>query len=190
MWSAWERISGESRGDRWAELLSAAAAFHLAVAHEPKPEFIERRADRWRIADRVAWGELPSEDFEAIPHLGRLLQAREPLALTSQLIHGDLVGNVLFADDLPPGIIDLSLYWRPVSYSAALVVGDALAWEGAPPSVIDLIRHFEGWQQLLVRAVTFRMVVNELARRAEPWRNDLREHYRALVDRVLGLAST
>lgn len=105
-------------------------------------------------------------------------------------MHGDLVGNVLFVEGLPPAIIDLSLYWRPVAYSAALVVGDAFAWEDAPPSIIDLIGHFPSWQQLLLRAVIFRMVVNDLARRAELWRNDLTEHYRPLVDRVIELATT
>lgn len=190
MWAAWERLQGEHRNYRWAELLAAAAAFHVAVANEPKPEFIQRRVDRWRIADRVAWAELSSREFEDVPHLGRLLAARRPLSLPSQLVHGDLVGNVLFAEGLPPAIIDLSLYWRPTGYSAALVVGDALAWEDAPPSIIDLITHIPSWQQLLLRAVIFRMVVNDLARRAEPWRNDLTEHYRPLVDRVIELAST
>lgn len=189
MWAAWERLPGEHRTDRWAELLSAAAAFHDAVANEPKPEFIGRRIDRWRIADRVAWGELSSREFEGIAHLGRLLAARRPLSLPSQLVHSDLVGNVLFAEGLPPAIIDLSLYWRPTGYSAALVVGDALAWEEASPSIIDLITHIPSWQQLLLRAVIFRMVVNDLARRAEPWRNDLTEHYRPLVDRVIEFAS-
>ncbi len=189
-WGAWTRIVGERRSDRWPELLAAADAFHRVVAGVARPEFIDRRSDRWRIAARVAWSELPSDEFEGIAHLGRLLDARRPLALGGQLIHGDLVGNVLFADGSPPGIIDLSLYWRPVGYSAALVVGDALAWEDAAPSIIGLIEHFSGWQQLLVRAVIFRMVVNELAKRAMPWRNDLTEHYRPLVDRVVALAKS
>lgn len=189
-WSAWSRLEGEHSVTRWPEVLAGAAAFHAAVARVAKPEFIERRVDRWRIADRVAWEELPADEFAQVPLLDRLLAARRPVNLPSQLIHGDLVGNVLFADGQPPGIIDLSLYWRPVGYSAALVVGDALAWEGADPSIIESLESFPEWQQMLLRAVMFRMVVNELPRRAEPWRNDLTEHYRPLVDRVAELAST
>ncbi len=188
-WSAWTRLTGEHSTTRWPELLAAAAAFHAATADVPKPEFIERLSDRWRIADRVAWGELSGSEFAAITHMERLLAVRRPLDLPSQLIHGDLVGNVLFADGLPPAIIDLSLYWRPVGYGAALVVGDALAWERASPSILGLIEHFAEWPQLLLRAVVFRIVVNELGRRAEPWRNDLSEHYRPVVELAVSVAT-
>ncbi|MGH2378521.1 MAG: TIGR02569 family protein [Candidatus Limnocylindria bacterium] len=188
-WSAWSRLEGEHSVTRWPELLAAAAAFHAAVSGVARPEFIDRRTDRWRIADRVAWEELPASEFAHVPHLGRLLAARRPIDLPRQLIHGDLVGNVLFADGLPPAIIDLSLYWRPVGYSAALAVGDALAWEGAEPPILGLIRDFPEWPQLLLRAVIFRMVVSELARRAEPWRSDLRDHYRPVVDLAVSEAS-
>jgi len=188
-WAAWTRLAGEHSNTTWPELLGAAAAFHASLADVARPEFIERRSDRWRIADRVAWAELPVDDFAGVPHLERLLAMRRPLVLPSQLVHGDLVGNVLFADGLPPALIDLSLYWRPAGYSAALVIGDALAWEGAAASIVGLLGHYADWEQLLLRAVIFRMVVSELARRAEPWRNDLTEHYRPLADLVISLAT-
>lgn len=189
-WAAWTREAGEHSTTRWPELLAAAAAFHEAVAGVSKAEFIERRSDRWRIADRVAWGEMSASDLAGLTHVDRLLAARRPLDLPRQLIHGDLVGNVLFADDLPPAIIDLSLYWRPVGYSAALVAGDALTWEGASRDILKLIDHFSQWQQLLVRAVLFRILVNELARRAEPWRADLSHEYRTVVELVLSTVTT
>jgi uncharacterized protein (TIGR02569 family) len=181
-WSAWTRVPGEHSSTKWEELLAAAAAFHAAVADIPRPDFIERRADRWRIADRVAWGELSGAEFASVRHVERLLAARRQVDLPSQLIHGDLVGNVLFADGLPPAIIDLSLYWRPVAYSAALMIGDAIAWEGASPSIVGLIEHLPEWSQLLLRAVIFRVVVSELARRAIPGRGDQGDHYRRVVD--------
>ncbi len=86
---------------------------------------------------------------------------------------------------VPNPLIDLSLYWRPVGYSAALVVGDALTWEGASREIIGLIDHFAEWPQLLLRAVLFRIVVNELARRAEPERADLSSEYERIVALVL-----
>lgn len=189
-WSAWTREAGEHSTTRWPELLAAAAAFHDAVAGVSKPEFIERRSDRWRVADRIAWGEISASDLAGLTHVDRLLAARCPVDLPRQLIHGDLVGNVLFADGLPPAIIDLSLYWRPVGYSAALVAGDALTWEGASPDILRLIEHFSQWQQLLLRAVLFRILVNELARRAEPWRADLSHEYRTVVQLVLSVVRT
>ena len=188
-WSAWTRVAGEHSTTRWPELLEAASAFHAAVAAEAKPEFIERRADRWRTADRIAWGDLPVSDLGQNRHVERLVRARRPVNLPSQLIHGDLVGNVLFAAGLPPALIDLSLYWRPPGYSAVLVAGDAIAWEGADRSVLDLIRRFDEWPQLLLRAVLFRVVVSELAKRAEPWRADITHEYDEIVALALALAT-
>lgn len=191
-WTAWTRLAGAYSRTRWADLLDAASAFHAATSAVPKPEFIDRLGrvmtsplDRWRFGDRIAWGEAPVGDLSGVTHIAPLLQACRQLELPSQLIHGDLVGNVLFADGLPPGIIDLSLYWRPVGYSAALVVGDAITWEGAPHETLDLLRNVAGWPQLLLRAVLFRVVVNELARRADLSRGDLSDEYGRVVSLAL-----
>lgn len=186
-WSAWTRVVGEHSTTRWPELLRAAAALHEAISAVPKPAWIDRRMDRWRVADRVAWGEVSADDLRGATHVAALLAARRPVDLRSQLVHADLVGNVLFADGLPPAIIDLSLYWRPVGYSAALVVGDALTWEGASRDIVHLIDPFPHWPQLLLRAILFRIVVNELARRAEPARADLGAEYAPVVEFVLSL---
>jgi hypothetical protein len=120
------------------------------------------------------------------PHLAALVGARRPVTLRAQLVHCDRVGNVLFEAGRPPAIIDLSLYWCPPEYSAVLVVADAMTWEGAPERVIGLIDRLAEWRQLFLRPVTFRVVVNELARRAEPARGDLRQHY----DHIVALATT
>ena len=57
----------------------------------------------------------------------------------SQVVHGDLTGNVLFAPGLPPALIDLSLYWRSPSYAEGVVIADALCWQGADASVLGLL---------------------------------------------------
>lgn len=51
-------------------------------------------------------------------------------------MHGDLLGNVLFAAGLPPAVIDISPYWRPPEYAEAIVVADALCWYGATPTLL------------------------------------------------------
>lgn len=114
-WSAWSWVSGAHSATRWPELLAAAAAFHETLSGAPRPEFIDRRADRWRIAARVAWGELPWAELRDTIHLAALVAARGPVTLPAQLVHCDLTGNVLFEPGLPPAIIDLSLHWRPPS---------------------------------------------------------------------------
>jgi uncharacterized protein (TIGR02569 family) len=187
-WCAWTRVAGEHQQDRWQETLAAADAFHRAIAATARPTFIDRRNDRWRIADRVAWEEIPVEDFKGVPYVAELASARRPISTPSQLIHGDLVGNVLFAEGLAPAIIDLSLYWRPAGYSAALVVANAIAWERAPISTVDLLSAIAESRQLFVRAALFRVVVSELAHRAMPWREQIPDYYQRIAELALSLA--
>ena len=54
----------------------------------------------------------------------------EPLG-ADQLVHADLTGNVLLTRDAPPGIIDISPYWRPPAYAEGIVVADAMCWHDA-----------------------------------------------------------
>ena len=110
-------------------------------------------SNRWADADRVAWGEA---EGELPPSARPLLAQRRPVDLPSQLIHGDLGGNVLFHGSLPPAVIDVSPYWRPVGYAAAIVVADAVAWEGAGDEVVERLLRRQG-DQLLLRAVLFRI---------------------------------
>lgn len=83
------------------------------------------------------------------PLHGRL----EELDLPSQVVHGDLSGNVLFADGAPPAVIDLTPYWRPAAFAAAVVVVDALVWGGGDPSLLRRVDH-----QLLLRAELRRLL--------------------------------
>jgi len=83
------------------------------------PPFLKNAAHRWAWADRVAWMELSLENVPSVDHevkttlagfLQRLDAIRKPIdprTIHDQLIHGDMTGNVLFADDpltAPPGI--------------------------------------------------------------------------------------
>lgn len=141
-WCAWEFIEAAlagRNGGRWPETIAACRAFHVAIANEPRPSFLDRRGDAWAEADRLAFGERPIEPLppfrEPIARLTRLLR---PVDAPSQLIHGDFTANVLFADGEPPCVIDFSPYWRPAAFALGVVIGDALSWTDADPSIIDL----------------------------------------------------
>ena len=110
------------------------------------------------MGDRVAWGELP------FPELDDVLAALDPVEEKSQLIHGDLTGNVLFHDELPPAIIDFTPYWRPLEFQSAVIVADALVWEGAPPELADVVD-----PQYLLRALIYRGVTSIVA--GTEWRS-------------------
>ncbi|WEW57263.1 hypothetical protein PRK78_002728 [Emydomyces testavorans] len=146
-------------GRQWNRILRAGRAFleDLAAAvHEP-PAFIATRNHRWAKGDRVAWSEEPEENIQS------------PLAAETvkcQLVHGDLAGNVLFPEtdsNEAPAIIDLSLYWRPVEYTEAIVVADGLIWYGEGEDLVRLLGTDEFRLQMLVRALIFRLVASSEA---------------------------
>ena len=82
-----------------------------------------------------------------------------PIGGGGQVIHGDLTENVLFDEQEPPAIIDLALYWRPAALATAIVVADAIVWEGATDELFHLGTRTEpDFGQLLARALIFRLV--------------------------------
>jgi uncharacterized protein (TIGR02569 family) len=157
-WTASEYLVGEHRPGRWREIIHVGERFHGALAGLPRPDaIIDARADPWAVGDRVAWGEAP------FPELDDVLAALDPVDAPSQLIHGDLTGNVLFHDTLPPAILDFAPYWRPTEFGSAIVVADALDWEGAPDDLADIVD-----RQYLLRALVYRAVTSRVAGRAGP----------------------
>jgi uncharacterized protein (TIGR02569 family) len=167
-WCAAQYQPGRHRQRRWAEIIAVAARFHAALREVPRPPFLDARSTPWAISDRVAWGEIPASDFAEVRHLPRLTAAMRPASTPGQLIHGDLSGNVLFHDQLPPAIIDFTPYWRPAAYAAAIVVADALVWEGADRQVLGTVGHLDDFGQYLVRALIFRSLTDWICNRGQP----------------------
>jgi uncharacterized protein (TIGR02569 family) len=156
----------------------------------PKPRFLDDRSSAWAVGDRVAWGEISSAEFLEVPHLRALAAAVRPVAAPSQIIHGDLSGNVLFHEELAPAIIDFSPYWRPACYASAIVVADALLWEGADRQILDEVRDIEDFGQYLLRALIFRLVSEWLLSRRESRAGALNSGaWPQAVDLACGLAA-
>ena len=187
-WCAWTFVEGEHRLGAWAEAIAVGERFHDALASFPRPALLDRRTDHWAIGDRVAWGELPAAAFAHMKHVPELAAALRPVTAASSLVHGDLTGNVLFADGLPPAVIDLSPYWRPPAFASAIVVGDALVWEGADERLLDAVSHVPDFPQFLLRALIYRAVVDALFRPGEPRRPDDEDEFLAPVELACRLA--
>jgi uncharacterized protein (TIGR02569 family) len=161
-WVAVPYLVGEHGQGAWLEIVAAGEALHATLRRIGRPTLLDARTSRWAISDRAAWDEIPGVPPRHAPLLDRLRDLTRPINLPSQLVHGDLTGNVLFASGLPPAVIDLSLYWRPADYAAAVVAADALLWEGAHPAALESLFIRPDFGQLLVRALRFRLLADLL----------------------------
>jgi uncharacterized protein (TIGR02569 family) len=125
---------------------------------------------RARHGESATWYSslLPAARFAQVNHVNRLAAARRPVSAPSQLIHGDLGGNVLFHDELPPAVIDFSPYWGPVAFAAAIVVADALVWEDADARLLGAVSGTEDFGQCLLRALIYRAVTEWLLNSQQP----------------------
>lgn len=181
-WEAWEWIPGAADESRVGEIVHAGAAFHRSIAGLPRPEFIARSDDPWSRADRMAWGEepLPSDEL-----LDLLSAAFRSVGSAPQVIHGDLLGNVMFAPGRPPALIDWAPYWRPPGTGVAIAVVDAVCWHGYPLSRMGDAYGVSEWGRLLVRALAFRIATLHLR---GVWNQGHVEHHRPVAAAIVKLA--
>jgi uncharacterized protein (TIGR02569 family) len=186
-WAAWTAVEGEPDPlGRWPELVAAARAFHAALAGVPAPGWLRRGRDRWAVADRVVWD---GADIEVAPELTGLVAglraATRPVRLPHQLIHGDLAGNVLFAAERAPAVIDFSPSRRPAGYALAVAAVDLLAWHGAPAGILGELAGEDEIDQLLLRALRWRLITESLGRPDPESRRAVRRANEPVVDLLL-----
>ncbi|PVH72600.1 phosphotransferase family protein [Cadophora sp. DSE1049] len=177
-WTASSFVEGKPGINGYFEdIFQTSRVFHADLRElfegKPKSALVGKHLNRWNEADRVVWGEKRLEDVENVneeilthfqPLLDKLAKKMKPLAADRtpyQLIHGDLMGNILFEEsgDLPPTIIDLTFYWRPIEYANAIVAADGLAWIGRGADLVRLYvtdTEAELKLQLLLRALYWR----------------------------------
>jgi uncharacterized protein (TIGR02569 family) len=158
-WTAVRHVAGGTQ-PRHDEMVAVSLRLHQATAALPRPRFLAHRTHRYAIADRVAWGEVNRDADGAL--FDELVVRRRPIRLRSQIVHGDLFGDILFADAAPPAVIGFSPYWRPPEWAAAVIIVDALAWGGADAGLVDRWGHLAEWPQSLLRALLFRMALHAL----------------------------
>ncbi|KRC62661.1 hypothetical protein ASE14_02190 [Agromyces sp. Root81] len=159
-WTASPVLEGEHRAGKWTEIARVAFEFADQFRGVDRPAFLDERTHAWSRADRLAWGEREPADIDGAPFLADLLAARLAISEPPGIVHGDLSGNVLFDEMHVPSVIDLTLYWRPVKYSVAIVAVDGACFEGAPVSLLETIEPSEHFSQYLVRALIFRIATD------------------------------
>jgi uncharacterized protein (TIGR02569 family) len=174
-WAACHDVAGQVR-PRHDDVVAVSLRLHRATAKLSRPRFVDDRDDILARADRMAFGERTvSLDPETGGDLfAELARRRTPLAVPSQLVHGDLFGTVIFedgdedgdgpdgaaVDQAPPAVLDIVPFWRPVEWAAAVVVVDALAWGGADAGIVSRWSHLVAWPQMLLHGLLFRLAVH------------------------------
>lgn len=178
-WTAWRWVAGTEAdwsgiSPRWPELIAVSEALHAALAGTPVPRWRVTGDNPWTVGDQVSWGErdpgllLGPAAGQLAMQVRRLLAVLRPVGLPDQLIHADLTGNVLFADGLPPAVIDFSPLQRPVGLPLAVVAVDALMWQQARPEVLGLLDGQPELDQLLAHALVYRLVTDIVMRAGTP----------------------
>ncbi len=136
----------------------ASDAFHHIVKDLPRPAFLDARDDPWAYGDRLAWEGADAEgDDETLDVIRRLTEHVAAVTAPDQVIHGDILPNVLVADGLPAAVIDWPPYFRPLGMANAVAVTDAVTFHGAPLWLLDEWETGVDWNQLLVRALLYRL---------------------------------
>jgi uncharacterized protein (TIGR02569 family) len=174
-WVCWQWVPGavadwSGVSPRWPELVAVSRALHAALAGVPVPAWRSTVENPWTIGDEVAWGErdpgplLGPAAGQVADQVRRLLAVLRPVHLPNQLIHADLAGNVLFADGMPPAVIDFSPLERPAGWPLAIAAVDALQWKQARPEMLGQLTGEPEFDQLLARALIYRQITEIVTR--------------------------
>lgn len=159
-WEAIEFIEGAHLKGSWKEKIAVCNGFSELLSSVPKPDFIDKRTHPWAMAGKMVFNELPLTFNERLAsYVGIVEQYLRPVEAESQIVHGDITGNMLFAPSLPPGIIDFTPIYRPKEFALAILMVDALTWEEADESIFTLISQEKNMFQFLLRAALFRTLV-------------------------------
>jgi len=159
-WCVLEFIKGQHLEAHWEEKIAVCRGFNNLLIGLSKPDFILKRTNPWAIADKMVFEKIPlSYDPRMEEYVVEVQKYLKPIDVEEQIIHGDITGNMLFADGELPGIIDFTPNWKAKEYALAILVVDAITWENADETIFNLIKDEQDIFQLLLRAAFFRTLV-------------------------------
>lgn len=119
---------------------------------------MDDRDDPWAFGDRLAWdGTDPEGDHETLAVIERLRRHLAPVSGRAQVIHGDILPNVMVLGDGMPAVIDWPPYFRPAGMATAIAAVDAVTLHAVPLSLLDDWATGKDWNQLLIRALLYRL---------------------------------
>ncbi|HIW91354.1 MAG TPA: TIGR02569 family protein [Candidatus Corynebacterium avicola] len=137
----------------------------------------------YAVAEAAAWADDPTELLAPVMDLAEvprddvaaamekatgLMLLRTGVTAEDQLVHGDVLGCTIYDGYADPAIVDLVPTWRPAGWSVALLVVDAIAWANAEDGLIQRWSHLPDFDQLLLRAVMYRLFVHAVLPDSSP----------------------
>jgi uncharacterized protein (TIGR02569 family) len=183
-WAACRHVAGVLE-PRYDAVVDTANRLHAATAAVPRPRLLDTMDGLLALSAAAAFGEtkLTLDPAAGGSLYGELAAYRTPILATSQVVHPELFGAVLFDEAGSPGLVELVPCWRPKEWAAAVVVVDALAWGDADPALIQHWDRLDEWPQMLLRAVLHRLALHAQHPDASP-------RTLAGLERAAGLVST
>jgi uncharacterized protein (TIGR02569 family) len=159
---AWTFLSGEHvQGVRFAEKIRASRELHTLLKDVPKPATLGTPASSWATADQVVWHGHPyAYDKEFMQLIDQITPHLKELEAKNQICHGDLSGNFLLDDGLPPAIIDFSPVWAASGFAEGVMLADAIVWEKAEPSALEAFKKVPNIAQFAWRGI-FRRIAEQ-----------------------------
>jgi uncharacterized protein (TIGR02569 family) len=186
-WGATRYEPGEATHGRWSEKLAVCRELHSSlrrVQMAPLPP----GSDPWTRAHQITWQEveMPQDIRPETQHLlAPLFQAYDPMTRSRRVIHSDMCGNILFAAGLKPLVIDFSAAHGDPEYAEAILVADAIAWEKAPVELLNELPETPVYRQMLLRAVTFRVITAALRFPSKPeWAESEYNNFALIIQRL------
>lgn len=176
-WRASTYIAGNP-ARRVDETVAAALRLDTALKEVPIPDSLVAwdATDVFVVADRAAWGEepvvvldpeIPAHEtalrlVSRVRRFWRDLVDADGAKLPVQVTHADMFATTIYSGAQAPAVTDLVGVVHPFGYTAAQTIVDALMMNAVDPGVIDRYRHIEHLDQLLVRALLYRLYVHAL----------------------------
>jgi uncharacterized protein (TIGR02569 family) len=136
---------------RYDDAVAASLRLHAAMVGVRRPRLLDEMDDLAARASTAAWGEqrIAMDPAAGGDLFDQYAPCRRPVAPPNQVVHGELFGTLLFAGGEAPAVLDLVPFWRP-----------PLAWGGADAGLVSRWAHLEAWDQMLLRALLFRLALH------------------------------
>jgi len=146
--------------DKIETKLSTCRKLNNVISNIPKPDAFDSWQNPWTKAQDLAWSHSKSQNLQIPQEIKSLLNLREQIETPNQLVHVDLAGNILFAANDNPIIIDFTPGFYPKEYAEVLLLIDSIAWYDASIDCLDFLTLTGKLRrQLILRALIFRLSV-------------------------------